>query len=54
MRLLVTGTDEARRALFRATARGRDGQEHRVVCPGAQRVLFLPERPYVPAGTLNE
>jgi putative ATP-binding cassette transporter len=54
MRLLVTGTDEARRALFRATARGRDGQEQRVVCPGAQRVLFLPERPYVPSGTLRE
>jgi vitamin B12/bleomycin/antimicrobial peptide transport system ATP-binding/permease protein len=54
MRLLVTGTDEARRALFRATALGRDGQEPRVVCPGAQRVLFLPERPYVPLGTLRE
>ena len=54
MRLLVTGTDEARRALFRATALGRDGQEPRVVCPGAKQVLFLPERPYVPSGTLRE
>lgn len=53
-RLLVTGTDEARRALFRATVRGRDGFEERVACPGSKQVLFLPERPFVPAGTLRE
>jgi putative ATP-binding cassette transporter len=53
-RLLVTGTEEARRALFRATVLGRDGQEPRVLCPGADQLLFLPERPYVPAGTLRE
>ena len=53
-RLLVVGTDEARRALFRATALGRGAASGRVVYPGAQRVLFLPERPYVPPATLRE
>jgi putative ATP-binding cassette transporter len=52
-RLLVTGTDEARRELFRATALGR-AQDGRVVSPGPDRILFLPERPYVPFGTLRE
>lgn len=53
-RLLVTGTDEARRALFRATALGRDTMEGRIVRPGFGRISFLPERPYVPPGTLRE
>jgi vitamin B12/bleomycin/antimicrobial peptide transport system ATP-binding/permease protein len=53
-RLLVTGTDEARRALFRATALGRDAPEGRVLRPGFERILFLPERPHVPPGTLRE
>jgi len=54
-RLLVTGTEEARRALFRATALGpnESGSGH-VRSPGAERVLFLPERPYVPPSTLRE
>jgi putative ATP-binding cassette transporter len=55
-RLLVTGTEEARRALFRATAlpRARDEVARHISVPGFQRILFLPERPYVPAGTLRE
>jgi len=53
-RLLVIGTDEARRALFRATALARDGERGRIVYPGSQRVLFLPERPYIPPATLRE
>jgi putative ATP-binding cassette transporter len=53
-RLLVTGTDEARRALFRATALGRAATEGSVSYSDAQRVLFLPERPYVPPATLRE
>ncbi len=52
--LLVTGTDEARRELFRATALGRETLDGRVIYPGAERVLFLPERPYVPTATLRE
>jgi putative ATP-binding cassette transporter len=54
MRVLVTGTDEARRALFRAMALGTDIPCGSIVCPGAERVLFLPERPYVPPATLRE
>jgi vitamin B12/bleomycin/antimicrobial peptide transport system ATP-binding/permease protein len=53
-RLLVTGTAEARLALFRAAALGRDTPAGRVIHPGAERVLFLPERPYVPPATLRE
>lgn len=53
-RVLVTGTSEARLALFRATALGHDTAAGHVVHPGAQRVLFLPERPYVPPATLRE
>jgi putative ATP-binding cassette transporter len=52
--LLVTGTEEARRALFRATALPRDEADHHISVPGFQRILFLPERPYIPAGTLRE
>ena len=37
-----------------ATALGRETPEGRVVYPGAERVLFLPERPYVPPATLRE
>ena len=53
-RLLVTGTAEARLALFRAAALGRDAPAGRVIHPGAHGVLFLPERPYVPPATLRE
>jgi putative ATP-binding cassette transporter len=53
MRVLVTGTDEARRALFHATSRGH-ALEGRIVGAGVERTLFVPERPYVPAGTLRE
>lgn len=53
-RLLVAGTDEARRALFRATALGRDVPEGRIVRPAPERILCLPERPHVPPGTVRE
>jgi putative ATP-binding cassette transporter len=53
-RLLVTATDEARRALFRATALGGDAPSGRIVYPALHGVMFLPERPYVPAATLRE
>jgi putative ATP-binding cassette transporter len=53
-RLLVAGTDEARRALFRATALGWDVPEGRIVRPASERILFLPERPHVPPGTVRE
>lgn len=53
-RLLITGTDEARRALFRATALGPDAPEGHIARPGSERMSFLPERPHVPIGTLRE
>jgi len=53
-RVLVTGTDEARRALFRAAALGRDAFGGSIVYPGSKRVLFVPERPYIPAATFRE
>lgn len=53
-RLLVTGTEEARRALFRATALAHESTHGRVSRPTAGRALFVPERPYVPVATLRE
>lgn len=53
-RLLVTGTDQARRALFRATALHRDTSEGRILRPDPGQIVFLPERPHVPPGTLRE
>jgi putative ATP-binding cassette transporter len=53
-RVLVTGTDEARRALFRETALGGEAVRGRIIRPPAERILFLPERPHVPPGTLRE
>jgi putative ATP-binding cassette transporter len=53
-RVLVTGTDEARRALFRATALARDLRQGRIVRPDPDQISFLPERPHVPPGTLRE
>jgi putative ATP-binding cassette transporter len=53
-RLLVTGTEEARRALFRATALERTPAEGKIHRPAAPHILFLPERPFVPPGTLRE
>jgi putative ATP-binding cassette transporter len=53
-RVLVTGTDEARRALFRATALVRDLRQGRIVRPDPGQISFLPERPHVPPGTLRE
>jgi vitamin B12/bleomycin/antimicrobial peptide transport system ATP-binding/permease protein len=53
-RVLITGTDEARRVLFRATALGRDAPQGCIVRPAPERILFLPERPHVPPGTVRE
>jgi putative ATP-binding cassette transporter len=53
-RVLVTGPDEARVALFRATAGLWDAGRGRIVRPPAGRIMFLPERPYLPPGTLRE
>jgi len=54
-RCLIVGTEEeAKMALFRATAGTWDAGEGRIIHPGGNQMLFLPERPYVPPGTLRE
>ena len=54
-RLLILGpNDEARTALFRATAGTWSAGRGRVERPGDRRMLFLAERPYLPPGTLRE
>jgi vitamin B12/bleomycin/antimicrobial peptide transport system ATP-binding/permease protein len=54
-RTLVLGEDEAAKmALLWATAGVWDTGEGRVIRPSADRVMFLPERPYLPPGTLRE
>jgi putative ATP-binding cassette transporter len=52
--LLVTGTNEAARlALFRASAGLWKWGEGRIVRPPPGTILFVPERPYLPPGTLR-
>lgn len=55
MRLLVHASDDtAKVALLRATAGLWDTGEGRIRHPGLDELLFLPERPYLPPGTLRE
>jgi putative ATP-binding cassette transporter len=55
MRVLVTGVDDtAKEALFKATAGIYDAGSGCVKRPPLDRILFLPERPYLPPGTLRE
>jgi putative ATP-binding cassette transporter len=54
-RLLVTGGNEAARiALFRATAGLWKHGEGRLARPAPGAILFVPERPYLPPGTLRQ
>jgi putative ATP-binding cassette transporter len=54
-RLLVVGPDAAANAaLFRATAGLWDTGAGRITRPEPDRIMFLPERPYLPPGTLRE
>lgn len=53
--LLVRADSEAaEKALFRATADLWDYGEGRILHPGHDEIFFLPERPYLPPGTLRE
>jgi putative ATP-binding cassette transporter len=55
MRLRIGGpNDEAKAALFRATAGTWAQGSGRLLKPGDDRILFLAERPYLPPGTLRE
>jgi putative ATP-binding cassette transporter len=54
-RLLVRAQgDAAGIALFRATAGIWDSGEGRIIRPGLDAIHLLPERPYLPLGTLRE
>lgn len=54
-RVLVTGaSQEAGLALFRATAGVPTAGEGHIVRPGADDLIFLPQRPYLPPGTLRQ
>ncbi|MGZ8215733.1 ABC transporter ATP-binding protein/permease [Methylomagnum sp.] len=54
-RVLVVGPNEtANTALFRATAGLWETGGGCVIHPGPDAVMFLPERPYLPPGTLRE
>jgi putative ATP-binding cassette transporter len=54
-RVLVSGPNEgAKVALFRATAGLWDAGEGRIVRPSPDLLMLLPERPYLPPGTLRE
>ena len=54
-RVLILGRDETvNLALFRATAGIWNTGEGRIMRPGIDQILFLPERPYLPPGTLRE
>lgn len=54
-RVLVVGPNEiANVALFRATAGLWETGHGCIVRPGLNQIMFLPERPYLPPGTLRE
>lgn len=54
-RLLIRGGNQtAKVALFRATADLWDSGSGKIIRPGLEDTLFLPERPYLPPGTLRE
>ncbi len=54
-RVLVTGPNQAAGvALFRATAGLSPSGSGRIVRPGANKMGFLPQRPYLPPGTLRQ
>lgn len=54
-RVIVSGIDAAAKdALFKATAGIYDSGSGSVCRPALDRILFLPERPYLPPGTLRQ
>jgi putative ATP-binding cassette transporter len=55
VRLLILGpNDEAKSALFRATAGTWEMGSGKLLRPGGDRILFIAERPYLPPGTMRE
>jgi putative ATP-binding cassette transporter len=52
--LIRTQSDSTKHVLFRATADLWDKGEGRILRPGIDDLMFVPERPYLPPGTLRE
>jgi putative ATP-binding cassette transporter len=52
--LIHTQSDSTKHVLFRATADLWDKGEGRIQRPGLDNMMFVPERPYLPPGTLRE
>jgi putative ATP-binding cassette transporter len=52
--LVRADSESAEKALFRATADLWDDGDGRILHPGHDEIFFLPERPYLPPGTLRE
>ena len=52
--LILGGNDAAKVALFRATAGIWENASGTIVRPALDAMLFLPERPYLPPGTLGD
>jgi putative ATP-binding cassette transporter len=52
--LVRTKSDSTKHVLFRATADLWDKGEGRILRPGIDDLMFVPERPYLPPGTLRE
>ena len=52
--LFRSADDSVKHALFRATADLWESGEGRILRPGHDDLLFLPERPYLPPGTLRD
>src|SRR5262249_42679612 len=54
-RVLVRGSNRAAQgALFRAAAGLHDAGSGKIVHPPPEKMMFLPERPYLVSGTLHE
>lgn len=52
---IVSGVEDAQNiALFRVTAGLWDCAEGKMIRPGLEDLMFLPERPYMPPGTLRD
>lgn len=52
--LIIAPNESAKTALFRATAGLWDAGEGRILRPNDHALMFLPERPYLPPGTLRQ
>lgn len=52
--LIIAPNESAKTALFRATAGLWDAGEGRILRPNDRALMFLPERPYFPPGTLRQ